>query len=75
MAAFFRVGLIAFEVVNRGADHVALLLAGANRMNRVADHLQSLKGNHDFVVLNKIAGEQQELCRFHGANSSAPSLP
>jgi hypothetical protein len=31
----------------------------------VAHHLKRLEGNHDFVVLNKIAGKQQQLCRFH----------
>jgi hypothetical protein len=37
--------------------------------------LQGLKRNHDLVVLNKIAGEQQQLCVFHRASPSAPSLP
>jgi hypothetical protein len=37
--------------------------------------LQGLERNHDLVVLNKVAGEQQQLCVFHRANSSAPNLP
>jgi hypothetical protein len=31
----------------------------------MADHLQGLKGNHDLVVFNEIAGEQQQFCGSH----------
>ena len=65
VAALFGVGLIALEVVNRGANLIAFLLAGTDGVNGVAHHLQRLKRNHDLVVLNKIAGQQQELCMFH----------
>ena len=75
VATFFRIGLIALEVMDGGADLIAFLLAGADGVDRVADHLQSLEWDHDLVVLNKIAGEKQKLLGFHDANSSAPSLP
>jgi hypothetical protein len=61
--------------VDCGSNLIALLLAGTDGVNGVANHLQRLKRNHYFVVLNKIAGEKQEPCMFHRANSSAPSLP
>src|SRR6185437_13355156 len=44
---------------------LALLLSRANSIDRVPHHLESLKRDHDLVVLNKIAGQQQKLCRFH----------
>lgn len=59
VTAFFGVGLIAFEIVDRGADLIAFLLAGADCVDAVAYHLQGVERNHDLVVLNKIAGEQQ----------------
>jgi hypothetical protein len=65
MSALFCVSLVAFKVVNGGADLIPLFLARANSIHRVAHHLKRLEGNHDFVVLNKIAGEQQQLCGFH----------
>ena len=65
VAALFGVGLIALEVVDGGAHLFALLFPGANCVDAVADHLQGLERNHDLVVFNKIAGEQQQLCRFH----------
>ena len=59
MAAFLGVGLIALEVVDCGADLFTLLFAGADGVDCVPDHLKSLKRDHDFVVLNKIACKQQ----------------
>jgi hypothetical protein len=29
-------------------------------MDRTADHLQGLKGDHDFVVLDVVAGEEED---------------
>ena len=65
MAALFAVGLIALKIVDGGAHLFALFLARAHSIHCMAHHLQGLERNHDFVVLNKIAGEQQQLCRFH----------
>ena len=65
VATFLGVGLVAFKVVDGGADLVAFFLAGTDGVDRVADHLQSLERHHDFVVFNKIASEQQQLCGFH----------
>ena len=65
VAAFFGVGLVAFEVVDGGADLFAGFFAGANGVNGVAYHLQCLKGDHDFVVFNEVAGEEEEFCEFH----------
>jgi hypothetical protein len=59
VSALLGVGLVAFKVVDGGAYLVALLLAGANRVHAVAHHLQRLKRNHDLVVFNEIAGQQQ----------------
>ena len=62
MAALFAVCLITLKVVNGGADLVALLLAGTDRIDRVTHHLQRLKGHHDLVILDVVTGQKQNLC-------------
>jgi hypothetical protein len=37
-------------------------------MDGVAHHLQGLKRNHDLVILDEVAGQQQKLCGFHCAS-------
>ena len=56
MTTLFRIGLVAFEVVDRRAHLFALLPARTNRIYLVPYHLQGLKRNHDFVVLDEVAG-------------------
>ena len=67
VAALLAVGLIALEVVDRGAHLVAGLLVGTHRMDDMAHHLQRLEGDHDFVIFNVIADEHQELFRGHSS--------
>ena len=38
MSPFLRIGLVAFEIVNRGADDFARLLSGTNGVHGVTDH-------------------------------------
>jgi hypothetical protein len=45
--------------MDRRSHLLALLFAGANGMYGVAHHLQRLEWNHDLVILDKIAGQQQ----------------
>ncbi len=59
VARFFAVGLVAFEVVNRGADAVAGGFVRAYRSNAVTGHLQCLKGHHQFVIFHVITGDNQ----------------
>src|SRR5579863_5055325 len=54
VAALFGVGLIAFEIVNGGADVLAGFFVGADGVDGVAKHLQRLKRNHHFVVFDVI---------------------
>ena len=65
MAALFRVGLIAFKIMDRGPNELARPLAGTCGVNGVSDHQQRLKGNHHFVVFNKVANEHQDLLCGH----------
>ena len=44
VAALLGVGLVALEVVDRGADRLPLPLAGADGMHGVAHHLRAWKG-------------------------------
>ncbi len=62
MATLFGVGLVAFEVMDGGANELAGLLVGADGVDGVADHLKGLEGNHDFVVFDVVAYEHEELC-------------
>ncbi len=67
VAALFGVGLVAFEVVDGGADVLAGLLVGADGVDDVADHLEGLKGDHDFVVFDVVADEHEQICGLgHG---------
>ena len=65
VAGFLGVSLVAFEVVDGGFDHLAGSFAGADRVDRVPDHLQSLKRHHDLEVLDEVADEQQYPLRRH----------
>jgi len=65
MAAFFAVGLIAFEIMNRRANDVALLFTGSNRVHGMTDHLQRLKRHHHFVVFDVIADQHENFLRSH----------
>src|SRR5712692_5266011 len=60
VAALFRVGLIAFEIVDSGADVVAGFFAGTDGMHRVANHDQRLEWDHDFVVFDVIADKHED---------------
>jgi len=68
VAAFFGVGLIAFEIVNAGGDEFAGLFAGTNGVDGVAHHLKGFKGDHHFVVFDVVADEHED--RFLGHRAS-----
>ena len=59
VATLFGVGLVAFEIVNGGADMIAFLFAWADGIDGMTHHLQGLEGDHDLVVFDKIAGKEQ----------------
>src|SRR6266404_1845559 len=59
VAALFGVGLVALEIVDGGAHMVAGFFGGTDGVDSVADHLKRLERDHDFVVFDVIA-EQQE---------------
>lgn len=60
VAALFAVGLRALEVVDGGGDALAGLLAGANRVHRVAHRQQRLERHHGFVVFGVVADQHQQ---------------
>src|SRR6266403_4460987 len=64
MAALFRVGLIAFEIMDGGADVLARFFPRADRVDRMAYHAQRLEWDHHFVVFDVIAHDHQN--RFLG---------
>lgn len=57
VAGLFGVSLIAFEIVDGGADGLAGLFVGADGVDGVAEHLQGLEWDHNFVVFDVIAYE------------------
>ena len=65
MTRLFSISLVALEVVNRGLDLVSALLARANGVHRMADHLQRLERHHRFIIFRKIAGQKQDFFRCH----------
>jgi hypothetical protein len=66
VAWLFGVGLIAFEVVDGGANTVAGFFIRADCMDGMADHLERLEGNHDLVVFHEVANDHEKLCRLEG---------
>ena len=62
---FLGVGLVAFEVVNGGAAFLSRTFARTDRVNRVTDHQERLKGNHDLVVFDEISHQHQDLLARH----------
>ena len=61
VAWLFGVGLIAFEVVDGCANCVAFLFVGADDMGGVAYEQEHLVGNHDFVIFDVVAGEDEDV--------------
>ena len=68
-------GLIALEIVNRGADELASLFVWTDGVDGVADHLQGLKGDHDFIVLDVVANDHEQLRVCHGLSLSRRAGP
>ena len=54
------VGLIAFEVVNGGADFFAGGFSGTNGIDPVPEHSKGLEWDHDFVVFDEVARQEQD---------------
>jgi hypothetical protein len=81
VAGFFGVGLITLKIVDGGSDFFAGFFAGAYGVEGVADHLESLERDHDFVVFNEVADEHQDffcwhgLCAFRANHSSNRPVP
>ena len=65
VAAFFAVGLIAFEVVDRGANELAGFLSGAAGVNLMADHEKRLEWHHHFIVFNVVTHETENQFLWH----------
>ena len=61
MAAFFGVGLVAFEVMNGGANVLAGFLVGADGVDDVAYHLEGLKRYHNFIIFNVVSNEHEQV--------------
>lgn len=65
VAAFFRIGLIALEIMDGGAHEVSVFLARAHGINPVAQHFKHLEGHHDFVLFHIVADEFQYFLHNH----------
>src|SRR5574337_1771856 len=73
VAPLLAVRLVTLEVVDRCPDGFAGLPARTDRVDRMPDHGQHLKGNHRLVVLDKIPDKHQNLFRSHHAPPSGSS--
>ena len=65
VAAFFRIGLIALEIMDGCTHEVAVLLARAYGVNPVAQHFEHLEGHHDFVLFHIVTDEFQYFLHSH----------
>src|SRR6267378_4940192 len=65
VASLFGVGLVAFEIMDGGANELTRLFARANSVNGVADHQQRLERDHHFVVFNVVADDHQNGVVLH----------
>ncbi len=68
VAALFGVGLVAFEIVDGGADVVAGFFAGTDGVDGMADHEQRLEWDHHFVVFDIITDEHEDGFLGHAAS-------
>ena len=73
VAELLGVGLVPLEIVQRGVQHVARLLVGADDVDLVADRLHPLVEDEDLVLLGEIADEHQNFLASHVRLSSRAS--
>jgi hypothetical protein len=66
MARLFTISLIAFKIVDGSTDRLPRILTRTNRMDHVADHQQSLKRHHYFIVFHIVAHKHEDLLYRHG---------
>jgi len=71
MARFLRIGLMAFEVMNRGRDRVAGVFVRTYRIDLMADGQKRLERHHDFIVFAKITANHQNAFRRHVVSSQS----
>src|SRR5262249_19371332 len=74
VAALLAVGLVALEVVDGGPHLLAGLLAGADRVDGVADHLKRLERHHRLVVLDEVADQHPAFLTGHPPQPFLPSM-
>src|SRR6202789_4568686 len=67
----FRIGLRAFEIMDRSAHKLPGLLVRTSRMHRVPHHLQRLKRHHHLIIFNIISNKHQNFGKWHFARPSA----
>ena len=72
MAELLGVGLVAFEIVQRGLQDLARLLVGADDVDRMPDGGHRLLEDEDLVLLAEVANEHQYFLAGHG--SSPPEI-
>jgi len=75
VAGLLGVGLRTLEIVHGSGDGIAGLLVGADRMHRVADHLECLEGHHHFVVFDIVAHQHQNLFRHRRVSCMVAVCP
>ena len=66
VSSLFAVGLLPLEIMHGGRDRIARLLVGANRVHFVPHEQQHLVGDHDLIVLDVVAGEEEDFFLGHG---------
>ncbi len=65
MTPFLAVGLVSFEIVDRGSHYITGSFIRTNSVYRMPNRKKSLEGDHDFVIFDVVAYQHQELFRSH----------
>ncbi len=65
MPGLFGIGLMTFEIVQRGLDLVARLLARTNDMDGMTDRVHGLFEHEDFVFFAELTDQHQNLFTRH----------
>jgi hypothetical protein len=65
VAALFAVGLVPFEIMDRGSNRIAGPFVRTDGMDDMPNHPQGLKRNHRFVIFHIIAHQHENFLDRH----------
>src|SRR5262249_24643368 len=69
VAELLGIGLMTLEIVQRGLDHIARLLVGADHVHRMADGVHGLLEHENLVFFAELADQHQNLLAWHPSSS------